>query len=281
MTGYDGTEHETVVVARDLSVEYRPQGPSTGFVAIDGVDFTIGRGELIGIVGQSGSGKSTLAATIAGRVGKRRSDRQPVVCGGALEVLGRSVRYPRERDRRWVTANVGYLPQDAGRMLRPDWTIAENVSEPLFERDRHFDRREAGVRVAELIDAVQLPLGAMAKYPHELSNGQRQRAAIARSLILEPQIWVADEPTAGVDVMVRGPVLDTLLELQSDREFTAVIVSHDAAITARLTDRVMVLFHGVLVGMGPVEEVLARQDHPYIRGLAHTYRVRTEPIAIL
>jgi ABC-type glutathione transport system ATPase component len=185
-----------------------------------------------------------------------------------------------ERTRRMLTAHIGYLPQQAGSTLRPDRTVAENVAGPLFERDRAFDPRDAGRRAAELVDAVQLPLGLMDKYPYELSNGQRQRVAIARSLILEPSLWVADEPTGGVDVMVRGPVLDTLFELQADRDFTALIVSHDAAVMSRLTDRIAVMHRGVIVGLGPVDQVLADPAHPYVRGLRDDYRLRTQPIVL-
>lgn len=274
MTG-DGA----AIVADDLSIEY--PGSRERFAAIRGVSLRVPAGELVGLVGETGSGKSTLARTIAGRTGRRGHEAAPRIVGGSLSVLGSDVRAMGERTRRRLTASVGYLPQNAGRTLRPDATIAENVTEPIFERDRHFDRRDAGVRGAELIDAVQLPLGVLAKYPHELSNGQRQRVAIARSLVLGPRVWVADEPTAGVDVTVRGPVLDTLLGLQRDQAFTAVIISHDAAVMTGMTDRVAVLHRGVLVGFGPVREVLSRPQHPYVQGLADDYVLRTGPIRTL
>jgi peptide/nickel transport system ATP-binding protein len=276
VTGSDNA----AVVASDVSIGYPARHGSDRFTAVRGLELTIQQGELFGVVGESGAGKSTLARTIAGRGARNPSDDGPLVVGGVLTVLGASVRSMSERTRRMLGAQVGYLPQHAGRQLRPDRTVAENVADPLFERDRHFDRRDAGRRAAELIDAVQLPLGLMAKYPHELSNGQRQRVAIARSLILEPAIWVADEPTGGVDVTVRGPVLDTLLEMQSERVFTALIVSHDAAVMSRLTDRVAVMHRGVLVGLGPVDDVLADPVHPYVRGLRDDYRLRTGPIIL-
>lgn len=272
---------DDAVIASDLSVAYPGGHGSDRFHALRGVNLRIRHGELIGLVGETGSGKSTLARTIAGHVGRHAGEGMPVVVGGGLRVQGIEVRHVGERMRRRLTAAVGYLPQNAGQTLRNGYTVAENVASPLFERDRGFDQRDAGRRVAELVDAVQLPLGIMAKFPHELSNGQRQRVAIARSLILEPRLWVADEPTAGVDVTVRGPVLDTLLELQSERDITALIISHDAAVMSRMTDRVAVLHRGILVGLGPLYDVLANPEHPYVRGLAADYITRTGPIPVV
>lgn len=268
---------DDAIVADDVSIDY--PGSGGRYRALHGISLRVRTGELIGVVGETGSGKSTFARAIAGRTARGAGD-GPSICGGALSVFGVPVRRMRERIRRRLTAEVGYLPQNARRTLNPDMTVAENTAAPLFERDRRYDRRTAGQHVAELIDAVQLPLGVMAKYPHELSSGQRQRVAIARSLILGPRLWVADEPIASVDVMVRGPVLDTLLELQSDQDFTAVIVSHDAAVMSRVTDRVAVLHRGVLVGLGPVQQVLDAPSHPYVRGLAADYSLRTSPIPV-
>jgi ABC-type glutathione transport system ATPase component len=272
---------DVVVVASDLSIDY-PAGRGRGrFTAVRGATFRIARGELFGIVGENGAGKSTLARMIAGRGGVAEDGgTTTTISGGGLTVLGTEVRKLGERGRRLLSAQVGYLPQQAFRTLDRGRTVAENVAEPLFERDRGFDSREAGRRAAEIVDAVQLPWSTLSQYPHELTPGQLQRVAIARSLILEPALWVADEPTGGADVPVRAPVLDTLLELQSERDFTALIVSHDAAVMSRLTDRVAVMHGGMIVGLGSLEDVLARPSHPYVQGLRDDYVLRTGPISL-
>ena len=266
-----------VVVARDLTVGYPG---ATRFDAVRGVDLRVEPGELLGIVGETGAGKSTLARVLAGRVARKAGERGPRVVGGSVSVLGMHAEHPGRAASRVLGAQVGYLPQHAGRLLAPGFTVAELVTQPLFERDRRFDRREAGTRAAELIDAVQLPLGVMARYPWELSAGQRQRVAIARSLILQPMLWIADEPTSSVDVATRGPVLDTLLELHAERVFSAVIVSHDAAVMHRTTHRVVVLHRGVLIASGTAEQILADPEHPYVRGLREDYFLRTGAIGV-
>jgi peptide/nickel transport system ATP-binding protein len=266
-----------VVVTRDLTVGY-PGSPR--FDAVRGVDLRVEPGEMVGIVGETGAGKSTLARVIAGRVARKAGERGPRVVGGSVSVLGMRAGRPSRTAGRVLGAQVGFLPQHAGRLLASGFTVAELVTQPLFERDRRFDRREAGTRAAELIDAVQLPLAIMARYPWELSAGQRQRVAIARSLVLQPMLWVADEPTSSVDVATRGPVLDTLLELHAERVFSAVIISHDAAVMHRTTQRVVVMHRGVLIASGTAEQVFAQAEHPYVRGLRDDYFLRTGAITL-
>jgi ABC-type glutathione transport system ATPase component len=270
-------DSSAVVVTSDLTVGY-PGAPR--FDAVRGVDLRIAPGELVGIVGETGAGKSTLARVLAGRIARRAGERGPRVFGGAVSVLGMRADRPGRSAARVLGAQVGYLPQHAGRALTPGMTVVELVTEPLFDRDRRFSRRDAGTRAAELIDAVQLPLAIMDRYPWELSAGQRQRVAIARSLILEPMLWVADEPTSSVDVATRGPVLDTLLELQRERVFSAVIISHDAAVMHRTTNRVVVMQRGVLIASGTAEQILADPVHPYVRGLRDDYFLRTGAIRL-
>jgi len=257
------------VRAHDLSVHYRSNGIPSEVVAVRGVNLEIGSAEIVGLVGEAGAGKSTLAATIAGRAGTGRpGEGVPEICGGSLEVYGRELRGAGRRTRDQVTLRVGYLAQDAAEQLVPDLSVAENVAEPIYQRDKRFETPVAADAVATLIDAMRLPLSIMDKLPYQLSSGQRQRVALARALILEPSLLIADEPTRGVDVTVRAGVLDALRGLQREREFSALIVSSDLAVIERIASRVVVLQGGMVVGEGPIQTVLAEEHHPYLAGLA-------------
>jgi peptide/nickel transport system ATP-binding protein len=251
----------------DISITYPGRSSRDTYAAVRGVTFDVGQNEIVGLVGETGSGKSALLRTIAGYAGDGAGG-APLITGGDATVLGQPLRHISRRRRTRLTYEVGYLPQDAGQTLDPQLTAGENVAEPIFSRDRRFDQHAAGKRVYTLLDAVDLPVTVLEKFPHELSSGQRQRVAIARALVLGPRLLVADEPTSGVDVLGRGAILDLLASLQQRGGFAALMVTHDLAVAARITQRVAVLHHGMLVGLGPVEQVLSAPTHPFVAGLA-------------
>jgi peptide/nickel transport system ATP-binding protein len=260
---------DLVVAARDLSIHYRSRDALSYHLAVDGVSFDIRPGDVLGVVGESGSGKSTLALTLAAMADRITPEEgSPEICGGSLHVYGTDMRALSRRRRDRLTLVTGYLAQDAAVRLNPQLTVGENVAEPIFQRDRRFNQRVAAEAVATLVDSVRLPLSMLERYPFELSSGQRQRVALARALILEPTFLVADEPTRGVDATVREGVIGVMRELQEQRRFAAVVVSSDLDVVAALTNRVAVLDRGVLIGIGDMDELLARPQHPYLRSLA-------------
>lgn len=260
---------EPAILVSDLSVEYPARGVSPSCVALRGVSFQLEAGQSLGVLGETGSGKSTLAAVLAGRgLPLRSGEPGPRISGGDATVLGHSLRHARKRDLAEVTFHVGYLPQEAAATLEPSLSVQDNVTLPIFERDEHYNRRAAGERAALMLDTVHLPLSVLGKYPYQLSAGQRQRVALAKALVLGPQVLIVDEPTAGIDATVRDAVIDLLAQLRTHEGFTAVIVSHDLAVLRRATDNSLVLQGGRPIAYGPIEDVLADPSHPFVRGLA-------------
>ena len=239
------------------------------YLAVRGVSLEVAAGDLVGITGESGAGKSTLALAIAGLAGGG-GDAIPRMCGGQLEVLGTRVRGIGRRGRDQLTLRVGFLSQDAAERLSPQLSVAENVAQPIYQRDRRFSVDEAADAVATVIDAVRLPLSVMNHLPYQLSSGQRQRVALARALVLEPTLLVADEPTRGVDATVREEVLDALRDLQRDRGLTAIVVSSDLAVLTRIASRIVVMQKGVIVGLGDIDSLTTAPENDYLKGLARS-----------
>jgi ABC-type glutathione transport system ATPase component len=265
-----------VVRARDLSLHYRSNGVPSEVLAVRGVSFDLLPGEFVGLVGESGAGKSTLAMAMAGEAGSHGpGSGVPEICGGALTVLGHPMRGISTRARDEVTLRVGYLPQNGAERLNSSFTVGENVAEPIFRRDRRFDPRDAQDAVAYLIDLLRLPLAAIERMPWELSSGQRQRVALARALILEPVLLIADEPTRGVDISVRDGVLEALRDIRDERNFSALIISSDLEVATGISSRLAVMKDGIIIGLGPVDELLADPRDPYVSGLAKAYAMVT------
>ncbi|WP_019629798.1 dipeptide ABC transporter ATP-binding protein [Actinomadura atramentaria] len=246
---------EVLVEARGLVVEYPGGLGRPAFRAVDGVDLTIARGEVLGLVGESGSGKTTIARAVAGLV----------PASGALRVLGADVGGRGERAFRPVRGRIGFVFQDPATSFDPRRTIGDGIAEPL--RAAGAAPGAARRRAAEALDAVRLGADLAARYPHELSGGQRQRAALARALAPRPDLLVADEPTSALDVSVQARVLELFAELQRDLGFAVLFISHDLAVVDALADRVAVLLDGRIAEQGERRRVLARPEHPYTRRL--------------
>lgn len=260
---------DDIVRLNDLTIEYPAHGPSQAYRAIHGLSIRLRQGEVLGLVGEAGAGKSTIARVVSGNADATiRSGIGPRIVGGDGVVVGCALRNIRGRQLRSLRRQVGVLPQNANATLPPDLTAGEIISRPAYRSDKRADGHEVALRVAMLVDAVKLPLRVIDQYPYELSNGQRQRVAIARSLILSPRLLIADDPTAGIDVTVREAVIDLVGATSHEREFSAIIISNDLSVLRRVTNRVAVLHRGVLVALGPIDEVLASPQHPYVAQIA-------------
>ncbi len=269
-SGARGPGRDVAIRASDLSLRYHTASQLIRSKAVDGVDFEICRGSLLAVVGETGSGKSTLARAVALQADLPGDRRSPIISGGSLEVLGSELRGIARRERSRLARRVGYLRQEAGQYLAPRLTVEENIVEPIYQLDRTFDRMTAGAHAATLLDSVRLPLSMLGAMPHELSKGQRQRVAIARSLVLEPDVLVADDPTAGIDVTVRSQILDVIAGLQQERAFAALVVTADLSEVRRITDTVAVMQMGRIVGIGSIDEVFEDPLHPYVRRLGES-----------
>ena len=225
--------------------------------AVDGVSFTVRRGEVLGLVGESGSGKSTVAKCITRLI-------QPT--SGDVIINGRDITHCSRRQLRPLRRHFNIVFQDPSSSLNPRMTIGDIIAEPL--RLHGVARgRAAQERVSAMLDAVGLRPEFRSRYPHELSGGQRQRVSIARALALEPSLLIADEPTSALDVSVQASVLNLIVELQHRLGFACVFVTHDLAVVDFLATRIAVMYLGNLVEEGGREHILNSPKHPYTQAL--------------
>ena len=225
--------------------------------AVDGVTLSIGRGEVLGLVGESGCGKSTLARTILQLV--------PTTAGSVV-LEGRNLTRGSAREILQARRHLQMVFQDPYASLNPRMTVFDTLAEP-FRVHGACPSREIPARVAELMKLVGLAPRFMQKYPHEFSGGQRQRIAIARALALEPRVIIADEPVSALDVSIQAQILNLLSQLGRRMNLSLIFIAHDLSVVKHISDRVAVMYLGKIVELGPAVEVIERPLHPYTRAL--------------
>jgi oligopeptide transport system ATP-binding protein len=227
--------------------------------ALEGVDLTIHKGDIVGLVGESGSGKTTLCRVLIGL--------QPPTAGAA-EIDGEPVAKALARDGLAFRRRTQMLLQDAVASLSPRMRIRKLMEEPL--RIHGLPLTEGRARILELLKRLGLPEATLDKYPHQVSGGQARRVAILRALVLRPDLIVADEPTAGLDVSVQGDLLNLMLDLQAEFGLTYLIVSHNLNVIRRITSRTVVMYLGQIVEEGPTASLFRAPAHPYTAALLST-----------
>ena len=237
-----------------------PRGPAR---ALRRIDFSMQRGETVGLIGESGCGKSMTALALMGLLpeGARAS--------GSIRFDGRELLALDDasmcelRGRR-----LGMIFQEPMTALNPLHRVGDQVAEPL-RRHRAMGRREARAEALRLLERVRLPQARqrLDAYPHQLSGGQRQRVMIAAALACGPDLLIADEPTTALDATIQGEILDLIAELVGATGMALLLISHDLGVMARSVDRLLVMYGGMVVESGPTAAVFERLAHPYTRGL--------------
>ncbi|MGE0805268.1 MAG: ABC transporter ATP-binding protein [Burkholderiaceae bacterium] len=247
---------DTVLEVRQLAVRYQTAaGPLT---AVRGVSLTVDRGECVALVGESGCGKSTLGKAIVGLAPPSQ---------GEVFYSGRPVSGLPVSTLRPLRRKVQMVFQDPQSSLNPRLTVGRIIEEPLIVHGLGADHRERIRRVHECLAQVGLEQEAAARYPHEFSGGQRQRVGIARALALSPELIVADECVAALDVSVQAQVVNLLIRLKHQLGFSLLFIAHDLSVVQMIADRVAVMYLGRIVETAPRRRFWSRPLHPYARAL--------------
>ena len=253
----------SVLKVRDLKVHYALRkslfawGSTPTLKAVQGVSLDLAPGEVLGLVGESGCGKSSLGRALM---------RLQEPSGGTIEILGKDFLSMRGKELRLFRRNIQMEFQDPYASLNPRMTVSETLAEPLKAHFR-LSYAESQTRIVKLLDQVGLSKGSLKKYPHEFSGGQRQRIAIARALILEPKILVADEPVSSLDVSVQAQILNLLKEIQKSLGLSMIFISHNLAVVKYISDRISVMYLGGIVETADRKSLYEKPLHPYTQAL--------------
>ena len=254
---------EPFLVVNDLSVQFPT---ADGLVqAVSGLSYTVELGKTLGIVGESGSGKSVSSMAVMGLHDRKRTRMTGSIRLGGTELLS----LDEERMRKVRGNQAAMIFQDPLTSLHPFYSIGDQITEGYAAHHPEASRADSRARAVEMLDRVGIPQAKrrVDDYPHQFSGGMRQRVMIAMSLVNDPQLLIADEPTTALDVTVQAQILDLLQDLQRDFGSAIIIITHDLGVVAETADDVMVMYGGRAVEYGTAKEVLTRPQMPYTWGL--------------
>ena len=256
-------EEQNVLEIKELkSYFYTEKGVAK---AVDGVNITIPKGKIIGLVGESGCGKSMTARSIMGLL--KYPDK---IAGGSILFEGKDLAKLPERELRKICGNdISIIFQEPMTSLNPVLKVGRQVQETLLVHDRTIGKEEAKKRVIDMFEKVGIPEAGKRydSYPHELSGGLRQRVMIAMAMICKPHLLIADEPTTALDVTIEAQILRLMKQLRDETGTSVLIITHNLGVVAEICDYVYVMYAGRIVEQAPTCELFDHTAHPYTKGL--------------
>ena len=268
-------ENEKLIEVRDLKVSFFT--PAGEVKAVDGISYSLGYNEVMGIVGESGSGKSVEAYSIIGLL-----QNPGRVTGGSITFEGEDLlAYTPEQMRQFRGNKVSMIFQNPMTCLNPVYTIGNQLMEALLCHDASIPKADAWKKAVEMLEKVGINNAEkrMKQYPHEFSGGMRQRAMIAMALICKPKLLIADEPTTALDVTIQAQILELLKKLNKKHGMSMLFISHNLNVVRKLCKRVAVMQRGVIVEEGTTKNVFFHPQHPYTQHLIECIPARVKVIA--
>lgn len=248
---------EKLIEVKDLEISFG-EG-SKKFVAVKNANFFINKGETFSLVGESGSGKTTIGRAIIGLNDTSAGD----ILYDGKKINGKQTR----KDENELIRKIQMIFQDPAASLNERATVDYIISEGLYNYHLFEDEEDRVRKVKEIMHEVGLLAEHLTRYPHEFSGGQRQRIGIARALVMEPEFVIADEPISALDVSVRAQVLNLLKKFQKDLGLTYLFIAHDLSVVRFISDRIAVIYKGVIVEVAETEELFNNPIHPYTQSL--------------
>ena len=256
---------DSLLTVQDLQVQFQTKkGVNT---AVDGIGFSVEKGEILGIVGESGCGKSVTSLSILRLLGTNS-----MISQGSIKLEGRDLLSLSEDEMCKIRGNeIAMIFQDPMTALNPTMSIGEQLMEPLMIH-QGYKKKDAWKEAVEVLKKVGIaaPEKRMKEYPHQLSGGMRQRVMIAMAVSCAPRLLIADEPTTALDVTIQAQILELMLELRQKMNTAIILITHDMGVVAETADNILVLYAGKVVEYGSVKEIFNNPRHPYTRGLLNS-----------
>lgn len=247
---------ETILEVKNLKKYFNTPGGMLH--AVDDVSFQIQKGKTLGVVGESGCGKSTLGRTLL-------CLNKPTA--GEIWFQGTDITKLNKKKMNQTRLKMQMIFQDPYSSLNGRMTVRQLIAEPLIVNKLCKDRREVDEKVSEIMEIAGLAPRLSGAYPHELDGGRRQRIGIARTLVLNPEFIVCDEPVSALDVSIQAQILNLLMDLQDDRNLTYIFITHDLSVVKHISNEIMVMYLGKCVEYAPADEIFEHPAHPYTQAL--------------
>ena len=252
----------SMLEVKDLHVHYETDA---GVVkAVNGVSFTLEKGETLGLVGETGAGKTTTALALLRLV----PDPPGKIVSGDILLEGKELLKLKTSEMRKLRGEkLAMIFQDPMTALNPVMTVGDQIAEVIRLHNRGLSKAQLAIKAAEMLETVGIPADRCNEYPHQFSGGMKQRVVIAIALACNPDILIADEPTTALDVTIQAQVLDLIRELKNQRQTSVILITHDLGVVAEICDKVAIMYAGQIVEMGSLEDVYDNTKHPYTKGL--------------
>ena len=247
---------------KDLHVHYITD---TALVkAVNGVSFSLDKGETLGLVGETGAGKTTTALALLRLVPNPPGK----IVGGSIFLEGEELLKYKESEMRKLRGNkIAMIFQDPMTSLNPVLPVGDQIAEVIKFHNKGISLADANKRAAAMLETVGIEAGRMGEYPHQFSGGMKQRVVIAIALACNPEILIADEPTTALDVTIQAQVLSLMKKLKKERGTSMIMITHDLGVVAEVCDKVAIMYAGEIVEYGTLDQVYRRPVHPYTKGL--------------
>lgn len=254
-------DKKVILDVKNLRVHYVTDDATAK--AVNGISFEVKEGEALGLVGETGAGKTTTALSIMQLI----PDPPGIIVDGEINFEGKNVIYNTDKENQTMRGNgVAMIFQDPMTALNPVMTVGDQLSEVVLTHEK-VSKAEAKQRVIDLLEVVGVKRDRYDDYPHQFSGGQKQRVVIAMSLLCNPHLLIADEPTTALDVTIQAQVLDIINQLREKYKMAMILITHDLGVVAETCDSVAIMYAGQIVESGTVMEVYLHPKHPYTRGL--------------